>query len=339
MPAKGSGKMTVVDLAQGTPEWLAWRCQGLTATDITIILGLSDYKTPWRLWAEKTGRLNPEDLSGNPNIERGNRLEDNARQLAETRYSELLLPVCGEYAEWRVLRASFDGLCRVNMPHEFKAPSDSVFDELKDAGIESQTYKMYESQVHAQCLVSGNDQGRLFFYLENGNDLEFPVTLTDERKAEILEKARWFWNLIETDTPPPLDPARDLYIPGNVEDRFRWDGYADAWRSNAQRVKALKVELDRYDKDQRKLQSLLISQMGEFMSTDVGGVKVSRFEKKGTVDYKQLLKDKFPDEDVDSMIEKYRKEPRAESRFTLSEDDLVNPDDTVIVTQVKAAYF
>ena len=57
-------KMTVVDLNQRSDEWLNWRSLGVTATDIPVILGLSPYKTVWQLWAEKTGRINPPDLSG-----------------------------------------------------------------------------------------------------------------------------------------------------------------------------------------------------------------------------------------------------------------------------------
>ena len=128
-------KMTVVDLNQRSEEWLKWRAMGITATDIPVILGLSPYKTPWQLWAEKIGRINPPDLSGNPNIQRGVKLEDEARQIAEARYGEILLPVCGECARWDVLRASFDGIDSNNMPYEFKAPSKSVWDELETKAL------------------------------------------------------------------------------------------------------------------------------------------------------------------------------------------------------------
>ena len=61
-------KMKTVDLNQRSPEWLQWRSQGITASDIPIILGLSPYKTPWQLWAEKVGRINAPDISNNPNV-------------------------------------------------------------------------------------------------------------------------------------------------------------------------------------------------------------------------------------------------------------------------------
>ena len=47
--------MKIVDLTQRSPDWLRWRAQGVTASEAAIVLGRSPYKTPWRLWAERTG--------------------------------------------------------------------------------------------------------------------------------------------------------------------------------------------------------------------------------------------------------------------------------------------
>ena len=41
--------------AADDPRWLAERRKGVTATDITAILGLSPYQSPFGLWWEKTG--------------------------------------------------------------------------------------------------------------------------------------------------------------------------------------------------------------------------------------------------------------------------------------------
>jgi len=331
--------MNIVDLVQRSEEWLEWRALGITATDIPVIEGLSPYKTPWQLWAEKIGRINPPDLSGNPNIQRGNRLEDEARQLAETRYNDVLLPLCGECTEWPVLRASFDGVDSNGEVYEFKAPSKNVFEELDLKGINSATFKLYEAQVHTQQVVAGTQKGRLIFYREDGTDMDFEVRLTPERKSEILKAALHFWNLVCTKTPPKLDPERDWYIPDTGEDKFKWEAHADAWRSQHHRIKALKDELKALETDQKDVQRAMMNLMGRFKHADVGGVKVTRFEKAGSIDYLTYLKDTFPDKDVSVELEAYRKPTRAEVRFTKSEDDLVNPDVGEVITTVKSAYF
>lgn len=46
----------LIKAKQRSPEWLALRQQGITATDAAVIANLSPYKTPYALWAYKTGR-------------------------------------------------------------------------------------------------------------------------------------------------------------------------------------------------------------------------------------------------------------------------------------------
>lgn len=80
--------MKVIDLSQRTPAWHQWRIAGVTASETPIIMGRSPYKTPWRLWAEKTGFVLPEDLSNNPNVLRGIRLEPQARRAFENAHND-----------------------------------------------------------------------------------------------------------------------------------------------------------------------------------------------------------------------------------------------------------
>jgi putative phage-type endonuclease len=337
-------QMILSDHVQGSPEWLEWRSQGVTATDIPVILGLSPYKTVWQLWAEKIGRINSPDISRNPNVIRGNKLEDKARQLAEKQNGEILLPICGEYAQWQTLRASFDGLDGSQIPHEFKAPSEKTWTEILRNGTDSPTYKLYESQVHAQCVVAGQSLGKLIFFVEDdanpdGIEKTFEVELSDSMRDHIIAKAEWFWNLVSTETPPEKDPERDCFIPEDGEKRFLWEAQADAWRQNHLKAKQLKAQLEQIAVSQKEIQSEMLTLMGEFKNTDVSGVKISRFIKKGSVDYQSFLKEYFPKLDIDALTDDYRKPGRSECRFTLSEDELVNMEAKEVITSVKPGYF
>jgi putative phage-type endonuclease len=330
----------VIDISQHTDAWFQWRSEGVTASEIPIILGLSPYKTPWQLWAEKIGRINSVDISKNPNVQRGVRLEDKARQLAEARYGESLLPICGECVEWNILRASFDGVNAMLEPFEFKAPSDNVWNDIQVKGTQSETYKLYEAQVHAQCVVANSSSGRLIFYKADGQDVDLPVTLTQERRAEIIFAAKAFWNHVVTRTPPALDPLRDWYIPSNGNDRFKWDSYAESWRAQQHRIKVLKDELTVLETEQKVIQKGMTTLMGPFMQADLGGVKVTRFVKKGNVDYVAFINDNYcPSGVTDDELDPYRKTSREESRFSISEDELVNLDPYEVISLVKPSYF
>lgn len=332
-------KMNVVDISQRSEEWLAWRAKGITASDIPVILGDSPYKTPWQLWAEKVGRINPPDISKNPHVKRGIRLEDKARQFSEKKKGEVLLPLCGEFGDWNILRASFDGVDSRPVPYEFKAPSEKVWQEIYDKGEESTAYKVYKSQVEAQCIVAGSQFGHLIFYLDDEHVLHFIIQIDDVRKQYILNEANAFWQKIVSNTPPTPNPERDYYIPDNGNDKFRWKGYASAWVNTNHRISSLKKTLKALEDEQKGVQKEMIASMGAYKQADLDGVKVSRFTKKGSIDFYSFVKDKFPDQDVDSMLEKYRRTSTEESRFTSSSDELVVQDVSDVVTSINPAYF
>jgi putative phage-type endonuclease len=135
--------MRIINIAQRTDEWHDWRKQGITGTDAAVLLGLHDKKTPWRIWAEKLGKVPPEDLSGNPNVQRGIALEPIAREAIEQKHDLLLLPVCGEHEEHAILRASFDGIDDNGRPVEIKCPGDKVWASINKGGDESLEYRRY----------------------------------------------------------------------------------------------------------------------------------------------------------------------------------------------------
>lgn len=64
------------DIAENHDEWLKLRSKGLGGSDIGSVLGLNPYKSPYQVWLEKTGQLEPEDLSDKVAIQIGNELED-----------------------------------------------------------------------------------------------------------------------------------------------------------------------------------------------------------------------------------------------------------------------
>ena len=62
--------MKIVNLEQGTKEWLDWRKFGITATDAYTIMG-HGFETPFSLWEVKTGKRNAPDIN---NVLRGGKV-------------------------------------------------------------------------------------------------------------------------------------------------------------------------------------------------------------------------------------------------------------------------
>jgi putative phage-type endonuclease len=87
MAAKATGMFDVhrfkkagATKGQRHDEWLAFRTKGVGGSDMGTILGLNPYSTPYELWLEKTGRQQPEDISGKWAIVKGNALEVELRR-------------------------------------------------------------------------------------------------------------------------------------------------------------------------------------------------------------------------------------------------------------------
>lgn len=56
-------------------EWLEQRKKGIGGSDVAAIMGLSPWRTPAEVWLEKTGRVEPPDLSDKPYVQKGVELE------------------------------------------------------------------------------------------------------------------------------------------------------------------------------------------------------------------------------------------------------------------------
>nr|AAX89426.1 unknown [Vibrio cholerae non-O1/non-O139] len=168
--------MPIVDLVQRSEKWFAWRKTGITASMIPVIMGLSPYQTPpWRLWAEKTGFVLPEDLSNNTFTFNVVSSKSRARSAVEDQYGIVYMPVCVEADHNPLFKASLDGLQAISKGIrevlEIKCPCEKIYNELVELQSKAPTFKMYAAQVQWQLNCAGSPQGRLFFYLRGKRSL------------------------------------------------------------------------------------------------------------------------------------------------------------------------
>lgn len=111
--------MKILNLVQGSREWLAHRVTHFNASDAPAMMGCSPYKTRSQLLRELHTGIAPEvDTATQKRFDNGHRAEALARPLAEKIVGEDLYPVTG--TEGR-LSASFDGLTldeRIGFEHK-----------------------------------------------------------------------------------------------------------------------------------------------------------------------------------------------------------------------------
>ena len=63
--------------AEDHDKWLKTRDLGIGGSDAAVIMGMNSYKSPYQLWMEKTGQVEPPDLSDNQYVYWGTKNEAN----------------------------------------------------------------------------------------------------------------------------------------------------------------------------------------------------------------------------------------------------------------------
>lgn len=320
--------MHIIDLDQRTDAWKAWRNQGVTATDSTVILGASPYKTPWRLWAEKVGKILPPDLSKNPNVQRGVALEDEARLQFQNKHLTCVMPACAECDVDPIFRASFDGLTPLNEPVEFKCPGDKVLTEVRTEGLKAKTVQMYSVQVQHQMLVSGSNRGWLVFYDSTTKELiEFEIQRDETIIKRLLAEGRKFYECVTKKIEPPKDPLRDAFLPAEGEERMRWIAAARDFCQADREIETLQTRINQLTVARDEAKEKLIGMMGNNALADFAGVSLTRSAVKGRVDYAKLLEKVVGREPTEEEIESVRSKPT--ERWYVKRVDRDLPKDAV----------
>ena len=207
--------MAIVDLVQRSDAWLAWRKTGITASMIPVIMERSPYQTPYQLWAELVGLKEPDDLSNNYHVQRGVEQEPEARDTVENEYGKPYMPVCVEADHNTLFKASLDGLYSLGNDKEvleIKCPCEKIYNEILAQKGQAPTFQMYAAQVQWQLNCASASQGRLYFYLRGKRPISTAIRRNDAFIAKAEEKALWFWNCVQTKTPPPMMEGRDTVV-------------------------------------------------------------------------------------------------------------------------------
>lgn len=191
-------------------QWLAARSSGLGASESQVALGLSPWQSPYYLWAVKSGRIPPDDLSGVEAVEWGLRLEReignafsdrSGRQvqydddLTIRRHSRLPWLTCTLDAIQYDDNRDSPGVLQIKTASAYKAK------EWKD---EPPLY--YRVQVMHEMAVTGFTWGSLVVLI-GGQRLVGPFDMDFDHEAWSMIEPRLerFWQCVATGEPPEVD--------------------------------------------------------------------------------------------------------------------------------------
>lgn len=213
--------------SQDSKEWLDWRQNGIGASDISVIMGLNPYKTPFQLWEEKCGFGKEKKLSNA--IKHGMINEDIARQWLNKNLSVRLIPVCIEHPTEPLFRASLDGYDELqNIIIEIKCPiSESIIFNARSLHAFPDYWIM---QVQWQLMVSNLNKGILALWdYKNENCILMEIYPDQTLFKKMQAKAREFWKGVQLGKPPELgnDEYKEMEDVEALESLMKWKEYSD----------------------------------------------------------------------------------------------------------------
>jgi putative phage-type endonuclease len=178
--------MKVLNVTQGSPEWLAIRATTYNASELSAAAGKSKYMTRDELLQQKkTGIAAEVDGAKQALFDRGHASEAAARPFAEEIIGEELSPTTGMIEiDGLKLLASFDGITfGDDFIFEHKLHSESLAAAVRAGELDEH----YTMQMDQQLLISG--ASKCLFITSDGtkDKMEFCwYETTEEKKAAIV---------------------------------------------------------------------------------------------------------------------------------------------------------
>lgn len=174
-------------------------------SDVGTILGFNEWKSPYTLWCEKTGRVEPEDISDKEAVWWGTNMED----LVAKRF-------CMKTGK-KVKKSGFEFTCE---EYPFLVAHVDRLLLKESAVLECKTTSSWNKYNYAEGEVPPSHYAQVQFYLAmtglktgylaTKRDNQFYVTTINKDfdfSNMMLQKCIEFWQMVENDTPPEIDDS------------------------------------------------------------------------------------------------------------------------------------
>lgn len=189
--------------AEDHEKWLEARAIGIGGSDAAVIMGMNQYKSTYQLWLEKTGQVEPPDLSHVQAVYWGSKNEANIADWFQEETGK-------KVKRLGTLRSKEYPFMLANVDRTVVGENAGL--EIKTAGVR-QYRKWKDDEIpdayYCQCLhymaVTGADYWYIAVLL-GGNEAKWKRIERNEEDIQHLIMAETdFWKLVETRAPPPVD--------------------------------------------------------------------------------------------------------------------------------------
>lgn len=229
-------------------------------SDIAAVLGKSRYKTPYRLWCEKTGKIE-QKVQNLEAVEMGTRLEQFVADLFAVKADKTVrrAPKGYQHPDYPYMVAHVDRLITGSDELlECKTCSAYKLDEWQNAIPQE-----YVLQVMWYLGITGRKRGWIACLI-GGQKFDYKVIDFDPELFEIMvNKAREFWDMVQNNKPPLILPDDDETLaelhPKHTEDLIE----AQEFNERAAYLQELKMHRDEINKEIKEIETELKAKIGD----------------------------------------------------------------------------
>jgi putative phage-type endonuclease len=194
------------------------RKKGLGGSDISVIFGLSSYKTPYQLWLEKTGVVE-SSFEETQQQEWGHILEPVIRDYFCKRHGVTVIEPSPDepplvHPMFDFLLANIDGyVVEWDCIHEIKCSDKFMRQEWGDEDSD-QIPLTYLLQIAHYCMIKNCEKAVLSVLIGGNEYREYTYYRDQALEDRIIEEATTFWDCVLNNTPPPpinIDDLKKMY--------------------------------------------------------------------------------------------------------------------------------
>lgn len=184
-------------------------------SDIAAIMGISRWKTPLKLWAEKTGKIDAPDLSNVEAVEMGTELEQFVADMFTKKTGKAVrrAPKVYQHPNYPYMVAHIDRLV-TGTDELLECKTCSLFKKEEWEGEEIP--KEYILQVMWYLGITGRKTGYIAVLI-GGQSFKYKRIEFDSEMFDVMvDAAKDFWQHVQTNTPVAVmsnddDTLKELY--------------------------------------------------------------------------------------------------------------------------------
>jgi putative phage-type endonuclease len=185
-----------------TDEQRARRCEGLGASDTAIIMGYSSYKTPYQLYLEKTGIIEPSDEVTEQQYW-GNALEPIIiKRFAEENDLAVIFPDTVYHPDYPFIFANLDGWIESENAIVEAKSANSFQRKEWDMALTDGIPIAYLIQIAKQCLITNASRGYCAVLIGGMEYKQFIYERDTALESLILQADLDFWHCVQNRIEP-----------------------------------------------------------------------------------------------------------------------------------------